>query len=56
MGIPKTTAPKSLMQNLGMKSVVAKFVPWLLPQQKVHCAAVANDAGRELREVQRCLV
>ena len=55
MGIPKTTAPKSLMQNLGMNSV-AKFVPWLLPQQKVHRAAVANDAGRELREVQRCLV
>ena len=32
------------MQDLGMKRVVAKFIPWLLlPEQKEHCAAVAND-------------
>ena len=31
------------MQDLGMKHV-AKFIPWLLlPEQKEHCAAVAND-------------
>ena len=35
------------MQDLGMKCVMAKFVPWLLlPEQKDHRAAVANDAGR----------
>ena len=33
-----------LTQDLGMKCVVAKFVPQpLLPEQKEHCAAVAND-------------
>ena len=43
LGIPKTTVSKILMQDLGMKPVVAKFVPWLLlPEQKEHCAAVAN--------------
>ena len=27
-----------------MKCVVAKFIPWLLlPEQKEHCAAAAND-------------
>ena len=27
-----------------MKHVMAKFFPWLLlPEQKEHCAAVAND-------------
>ena len=32
------------MQDLGMKCVVAKFVPWLLlPEQKEHHVAVAND-------------
>ena len=32
------------MQDLGMKCVVAKFVLQpLLPEQKEHCAAVAND-------------
>ena len=32
------------MQNLGMKRVTAKFVLWLLlPEQKKHHAAVAND-------------
>ena len=35
---------KILMQNLGMKYVVAKFIlQLLLPEQKEHCAAVAND-------------
>ena len=44
LGIPKTTMPKILMQDLGMKGVVAKFVlQLLLPEQKEHCAAVAND-------------
>ena len=32
------------MQDLDMKCVVAKFVlRLLLPEQKEHCAAVAND-------------
>ena len=32
------------MQNLAMKHVVVKFIPrLLLPEQKEHCAAVAND-------------
>ena len=32
------------MQDLGTKYVVAKFVLWLLlPEQREHCAAVAND-------------
>ena len=44
LGIPKTTVSEILMQDLGRKRVVAKFVPWLLlPEQKEHCAAVAND-------------
>ena len=44
MGIPKTTVSKILTQDLGMKCVVAKFVPWLLLlEQKEHRAAVAND-------------
>ena len=42
--IPKTTASEILMQNLGMKHVTVKFIPWLLlPEQKEHRAAVAND-------------
>ena len=33
-----------LTQDLGMKPVMAKFVPQLLlPEQKEHDAAVAND-------------
>ena len=33
-----------LTQDLGMKHVTAKFVPWLfLPEQKEHRAASAND-------------
>ena len=44
LGIPKTTMSEILMQDLGMKCVMAKFVPWLLlPQQKEHRAIVAND-------------
>ena len=34
------------MQDLGMKHVTAKFVPWLLlPEQKEkeHCAVAADD-------------
>ena len=44
LGIPKTTVSEILMQDLGMKRVVAKFIPQLLPpEQKEHRAAVAND-------------
>ena len=44
LGIPKTAVFKILMQDLGMKCVVAKLVPWLLlPEQKEHGAAVADD-------------
>ena len=36
-----------LTQDLGIKCVVAKFILWLpLPEQKEHCATIANDAGR----------
>ena len=42
--IPKTTVSKILTQDLGMKCVMAKFIPWLLlPEQKEYCAAIAND-------------
>ena len=44
LGIPKSTASEILTQNLGMECVMAKFVPrLLLPEQKEHRAAVAND-------------
>ena len=44
LGIPETTVSEILMQDLGMKHVVAKFVLQLLPpEQKEHCAAVVND-------------
>ena len=44
VGVPKTTVSKILMQDLGMKRVVAKFVLWLLlPEQKEGYAAVVND-------------
>ena len=44
LGIPETTVSKILMQDLGMKQVMAKFVLWLLlPEHREHCAAVAND-------------
>ena len=42
--IQTPTVSKILMQDLGMKHVVAKVVPWLLlPGQKEHFAALAND-------------
>ena len=42
--IPNTTMSEILTQDLGMKCIVAKFVMWLLlPEQKEHHAAVAND-------------
>ena len=45
LGIPKSTVPKILTLDLGMKCVVAKFDPWLLlPGQKEHCCAAG--AGR----------
>ena len=41
------TVPEILMQDLGVKRIVAKFIPQLLlPEQKEHRAAVANYAGR----------
>ena len=44
LGIPKTTVSEILTQDLGMKCVVAKFVSQvLLPEQKEHHVAVAND-------------
>ena len=44
LGIPKSTVPEILTQDLGMKSVVAKFVlQLLLPEQKEHRATIAND-------------
>ena len=43
LGIPKTTVSEILMQDLGMKCVVAEFVPSLqLPEQKEHRAAVGR--------------
>ena len=36
--------PEILTQDLGMKRVVAKFIPrLLLPEQREHRAAVADD-------------
>ena len=44
LGIPKATVSEILMQDIGMKRVVAKLVLWLLlPWQKEHGAAVADD-------------
>ena len=44
LGVPKTTVSEILTQSLGMKCVVAKSaLRLLLPEQKEHCAAVAND-------------
>ena len=41
--IPKTSVFEILMQDVGMKCVVAKFVPqFLLPEQKEHDAAVGR--------------
>ena len=47
LGVPKTIVSEILTPDRGMKHVAAKFIPWLLlPEQKEHRAAVANDAGR----------
>ena len=44
LGIPKTTMSQILMQDLGIKCVMAKFVPrLLLIEQKEHHATVGND-------------
>ena len=44
LGTPKTTVSEILTQDLGMRCVVARFVPQFpLPEQKEHRAAVAND-------------
>ena len=44
LGIPQTTVSETLTQDLGTKRAVAKFVlQVLLPEQKEHRAAVAND-------------
>ena len=44
LGIPETSVSEILMQDLGMKCVVAKFIlQLLLPEQKAHWAAVVND-------------
>ena len=46
LGIPKTTVAKIWLKILAwnMKRVMAKLFPWLLlPEQKEHHAAVAND-------------
>ena len=44
LGIPKTTVSKILMQDLGMKCVMAKFIlQLLLLEQKEHHEAVANN-------------
>ena len=44
LGIPSTTVSEILMQDIGMKRVLAKFIPCPLPpEQKEYHAAVAND-------------
>ena len=44
LGILKTTVSEILIQDLSMKHIMANFVQWLLlPEQKEHHAAVAND-------------
>ena len=54
--IPRTTASEILMQGLGMKHVMTKFVPLLLlPEQKEHCAAVANDLIQTTTNEPDCL-
>ena len=43
-GIPKTTVSKILIQDLGIKHAMAKFVPQLLlPEQKEHTAEVKRN-------------
>ena len=49
LGTPKSIVSKILTQDVGMKYVIPKYVPWfLLREQKEHHAAVANDAGRTI--------
>ena len=49
LGIPNTTVSEILVQDVDMKCVVAKFILWLLlPEQKVHHAAVANELSKLL--------
>ena len=49
LGFPKTTVSEILMQDLGMKCVMTKFILWLLLlEQKEHCAAVANDLMNQI--------
>ena len=44
LGIPKTTKSEILLQDLGIKYVMAKLILCLLlPEQKEHGAPVAND-------------
>jgi hypothetical protein len=44
MGIPQTIVSETLMEDLVMNHVAAKFVLWLLSQkQKEFCAEVAQD-------------
>ena len=44
LGILKTAVSEILIQGLGVKCAVAKFVPrLLLPEQKAHRVAVADD-------------
>ena len=45
LGIPNTTVSKVLMQDLGLKHIMTKFIlRLLLPKQKEHCGAVANSS------------
>ena len=56
LGIPKTTVSEILMQDLGMKCVVANFVPWLLlAEQKEHCTAFANDLIKLLHFLKKVI-
>ena len=44
MGIPKSAVSEILMQDLGKKCVMAKFIPWLpLPEKKEHRTTVVNN-------------
>ena len=51
LGILEITVYEILTQDLGMKHTVAKFIlRVLLPEQKDHCAAVANDLIRTVTD------
>ena len=44
LGVPKTAVSEILMQGLGMRCIMAEFVPWLLlPEQKEHRGTVVKD-------------